>query len=76
VPTNITVVQLPPYLPELNPIENLWHYLKSHFWSNCAYANYQGLEDAAMQAWKQAVIDDQLDRSVCAAPYVNRATSD
>ncbi len=31
VPPNTTVVQLRPYSPELNPIENLWHYLKSHF---------------------------------------------
>jgi transposase len=56
VPTNITLVQLPPYSPELNPIENLWHYLKSHFWSNRAYADYQELEDAAMQAWQHAVL--------------------
>jgi len=76
VPTNITLVQLPPYSPELNPIENLWHYLQSHFWSNRAYADYQELEDAAMQAWQHALLDQQLVRSVCAAPYINRATSD
>jgi transposase len=27
VPENISLVQLPAYSPELNPIENLWHYL-------------------------------------------------
>ena len=31
VPENITLVQLPPYIPERNPIENLWHYLKNQF---------------------------------------------
>ena len=36
VPDNVTIVTLPAYSPELNPIENLWHYLKSHFWSNRA----------------------------------------
>jgi transposase len=25
VPENITVLPLPPYSPELNPVENLWH---------------------------------------------------
>lgn len=40
VPDNVTILSLPPYSPELNPIENLWHYLKSHFWSNRAYADY------------------------------------
>ncbi len=33
-PENVTLIQLPPYSPELNPMENLWHYLKSHYWSN------------------------------------------
>jgi transposase len=76
VPENITVVQLPPYSPELNPMENLWHYLKSHYWSNRAYENYDGLEEAAMAAWQTAVLNEDLMRTVCAAPYLERATSD
>jgi transposase len=75
VPENITLVQLPPYSPELNPIENLWHYLKSHFWSNRAYADYDALEKAAMDAWRLAVLDEELVRTVCAAPHLDRATS-
>ena len=27
VPENVTIVLLPPYSPELNPVENLWHIL-------------------------------------------------
>lgn len=76
VPENVTLVKLPPYSPELNPIENLWHYLKSHFWSNRAYADYDALEEAAIAAWKNAVLDTELMKTVCAAPYLNRATSD
>lgn len=76
LPANVTLVQLPPYSPELNPIENLWHYLKSHFWSNRAYADYDALEDAAMAAWQKAVLDEGLMKTVCAAPYTERATSD
>jgi len=76
VPENITLVQLPPYSPELNPIENLWHYLKSHFWSNRAYADYDALEQAAMTAWQKAVLDKDLMKTVCAAPYAESATSD
>jgi transposase len=76
VPANITLIRLPPYSPELNPIENLWHYLKSHFWSNRAYADYEELEQAAVDAWKKAVLNADLMKTVCAAPYANRATSD
>jgi len=76
VPENVTLVQLPAYSPELNPIENLWHYLKSHFLSNHAYADYQALETAAINAWKTAVLNAELMKTVCAAPYLNRADSD
>ena len=75
VPDNVTIIQLPPYSPELNPIENLWHYLKSHFWSNRAYADYDELEQAAVQAWKKAVLNTDLMKTVCAAPYAKGATS-
>ena len=75
VPANVTIIQLPPYSPELNPIENLWHYLKSHFWSNRAYADYGELEQAAIHAWQQAVLDADLMKTVCNAPYAKGATS-
>jgi transposase len=75
VPDNVTVVQLPAYSPELNPIENLWHYLKSHFWSNRAYDDYDALEEAAVDAWRKAALDAELMKTVCAAPYLERATS-
>ena len=75
VPPNITLVKLPPYSPELNPIENLWHYLKSHYWSNHAYADYAELELAAIAAWKHAVLDTELVKTVCASTLIERATS-
>lgn len=76
VPANVTIIQLPAYSPELNPIENLWHYLKSHFWSNRAYAHYDALEQAAIQAWKQAVLNADLMKTVCNAPYAKSAVSE
>jgi len=73
IPQNITLLQLPAYSPELNPIENLWHYLKSHFWSNRAYASYEELETAAIDAWRRAVLNPDLMKTVCAAKYLKRA---
>lgn len=67
VPSNITPVQLPAYSPELNPVENLWHYLKSHHWSNQAYADANALEAAAMQAWQTSVANPELIKTVCSA---------
>jgi transposase len=72
VPTNITLVQLPPYSPELNPIENLWHYLRSHHWSNRFYASYDELFDAALFAWRVVCLNDELIKTVCATPYLSK----
>ena len=73
VPANITLLQLPPYSPELNPIENLWHYLKSHFWSNRVYADFEALMEAAETAWRKACLDTELMKTVCNAPYAESA---
>jgi len=45
VPVNVSLIRLPPYSPELNPVENLWHYLRSHHWSNREYAGYKGSDN-------------------------------
>lgn len=70
VPENITIVPLPPYSPELNPIENLWHYLRSHYWSNRAYADYDALVDAAEIAWQRSACDPATIQSVCRTSYM------
>lgn len=68
-PKNITIVPLPPYSPELNPMENLWHYLRSHYWANRAFENYDALADAAEVAWQRSACDPKTVQSVCRASY-------
>ena len=53
VPTNITLVSLPPYSPKLNPMERVWHYLRSHYLSNEIYKNYDAIVDAVCSAWNR-----------------------
>ena len=71
LPENVTILPLPPYSPELNPIENLWHYLRSHHWSNCEYADYEALRAAACAAWQSTCLAPQLIQTVCNAPYLD-----
>ncbi len=70
VPPNIRLLPLPPYSPELNPVENLWHYLKSHYWSNRCYDSYEALLDAAQHAWQQVCLCADKIQSICAVPYL------
>jgi transposase len=66
VPGNVTLVHLPPKSPELNPTENLWHYLRSHYWSNRLYKTWEDLKQAATTAWRAACLTPDLIKSVCA----------
>jgi transposase len=66
VPENITLLHLPPKSPELNPVENLWHYLRSHYWSNRLYKNWDELKAAATAAWRRVCLVPHLVKSVCA----------
>ena len=43
VPANITLLFLPPYSPELNPIERLWNYIKRHTIKNHVYESLDAL---------------------------------
>jgi transposase len=70
VPANVSLIGLLPYSPELNPVENLWHYLRAHHWSNRVYADYDALLEAATEAWRQVCLDPEKVRTICAAPYL------
>ncbi len=72
IPDNITIIPLPPYSPELNPVENLWHYLRNHYWSNRAYVGYDDLRFAAIEAWQKAALKPEIIKSVCRAKYIER----
>ncbi|WP_347566609.1 IS630 family transposase [Neochlamydia sp. AcF84] len=69
VPSNIHLLFLPPYSPELNPVENLWHYLRSHFWSNRIYRGYKELEKVAIASWRKVCLQEKRMKSLCAVSY-------
>lgn len=71
VPENIVILLLPPYSPELNPVENLWGYMRSHSLSNRAYDGYDHIKDALTNAYR--ALTPALLRSVCHCHYTERA---
>ena len=48
VPDSITL--LPPYAPELNPLENVWDYLRGNKLSSLVCDNYEALRNASKEA--------------------------
>jgi transposase len=73
VPSNVSLILLPPYSPELNPVENLWHYLRSHHWSNRRYQDYNELETEAARSLCAVCEDAETVKSVCNTPYLQRS---
>ena len=71
VPSNITLLLLPPYAPELNPVERLWAWLRSHHLSNRIYADYADLLNQTDRAW--LTLDKPTLQSVCNCPWLERA---
>src|SRR5450432_3020063 len=53
MPENITPIFLPSRAPELNPIENVWQYLRQNWISNTVFENYDAIVDAACDAWRR-----------------------
>jgi hypothetical protein len=70
VPANVTVVQLPSYSPELNPVERLWGYLGGRHWANRAYAGLAEVERAAVAGWRATCLDADRVKRICACGYL------
>ena len=51
VPDNITLVPLPPYAPELNPVENVWEYLRGNKLAITVFDSYDDILDRTCNAW-------------------------
>ena len=54
VPPNITIMALPPKCPELNPVENVWQFLRDNWLSNRVFKSYDDLVDHCCAAWNKA----------------------
>ena len=53
IPDNLSLLPLPPYSPELNPIENLWQFLRHNFLNARVFASYAAVVDACCDAWNR-----------------------
>lgn len=68
VPDNIEILHLPPYSPELNPVERFWEHIKRYTLRNKVYLTLDALKNAVARF----LCDLQKDviESVCSANYL------
>jgi hypothetical protein len=53
VPANITLLPLPPKCPELNPVENIWQFMRDNWLSNRVFSSYTNIVDHCCHAWNK-----------------------
>ncbi len=68
VPENITLLRLPPYAPELNPMENVWEYLRGNQLSMTVWRTYNAILDACCHAWNSLMKDAKRITSLTTRP--------
>ncbi len=73
VPRNLTLVHLPPYSPELNPMEQIVLFLKSNRFANRVFKDAAALKEACRTAWRwladqPGVITTMTHRNWATAP--------
>ena len=64
VPKNITIILLPSRSPELNPVENIWQYIRQNWLSNRVFETYEEIIDAGCEAWNKLIAQPEIIKSI------------
>lgn len=70
IPENIRLMHLPPYSPELNPVEHIWDYIRENDLFNVAFSSMDQLEDTLCDALISLEEQPELVRSMTNFPYL------
>jgi len=55
IPPNITLMPLPPRSPELNPVENIWQFMRDNWLSNRIFKSYDEIVVLCCEAWNKLI---------------------
>jgi transposase len=70
VPSNVSLLTLPAYSPELNPIERIWLYLRERHLSHRLLNSYEAIVDACCRAWNE--LTAERIKSLTSHPYLEQ----
>ena len=72
VPENITLLPLPPRSPELNPVENIWQFLRNNWLSNRIFTSYEDILHHCAQAWNKLASQPERIASLGTRSWAHR----
>lgn len=70
LPDNLRLLPLPPYAPELNPVEHLWDELREKAFHNRVFDSIDALEDPLEASLRTLENDHDRVRSIVAWPWI------
>lgn len=68
---NLAIMKIPPYSPELNPIEQVWQWIRQHSLANRCFKNYEEIVDACTNAWNHFIDDAKRVTKLCRRQWTN-----
>lgn len=68
---NVSILKLPPYSPELNPIEQVWSWLRQHHLANRCFSGYDDIVDACSMAWNDFISDVKRVTKMCSRDWLD-----
>jgi transposase len=71
--SNVIPIMLPPYSPELNPVEQVWKQLREDSLANRCYENYEDIVQSCAKAWMAFTGGINNVRSLCSRDWANLA---
>ena len=75
VPENMRLLRLPPYSPELNPVENIWEELREKNLNNKVFADLDALEEQLLYGLKHLEDHPEITKSISGWPWIINAIS-
>ena len=73
IPDNITLLVLPPRSPELNPVENVWQFMRDNWLSNRVFSSYADILDHCCHAWNKLADQPWRIMSLGLRPWAYRS---
>ena len=68
---NLSIIKLPPYSPELNPIEQVWSWMRQHHLANQCFKGYDNIVDEVSDAWNDFISIPERVKKMCTRDWMS-----
>lgn len=75
VPDTVTLLPLPPYSPQCNPVERIWLFLRESLMSLRVFPDQAAIIDACCHAWNALVAENGRIQSLCFPTWLQKVIS-